>query len=174
VRSEILRHLRSDKHVFVAMMVDYYGMPSDLRRASVWPGRREATALAPGKRGDHVESAIAADIQKELRDARRFIPFVVMHEFEALLFSDCAKFAAGIGRSNLAEKFQKIRSRFDSPEDINDSPSTHPSQRVVDLVPEYQEPLFGSLAILEIGFEPICRECAQFRTWMERLERLVQ
>jgi hypothetical protein len=26
-------------------------------------------------------------------DARRFVPFVVVHEFEALLFSDCAAFS---------------------------------------------------------------------------------
>jgi hypothetical protein len=29
-------------------------------------------------------------------DPRRFVPFVVMHEFEGLLFSDCAAFSRGI------------------------------------------------------------------------------
>jgi hypothetical protein len=95
-------------------------------------------------------------------------------EFEALLFSDCTKFAAGIGRSDLAARFQEVRSEFNSPEDINDSPLTHPSQRVVDVVPEYQKPLFGNLAALEIGFEPMCRECSHFRAWLERLERLTR
>jgi Domain of unknown function (DUF4276) len=174
VRTEILRHLRTDMHVFVTTMVDYYGMPGDPRKTSAWPGRHKATALPSGKKGGHVEAALAADIKKELRDIRRFIPFVVMHEFEALLFSDCAKFAAGIGRSELATKFQEVRSEFDSPEDINDSPLTHPSQRVVDLVPEYQKPLFGNIAALEIGFEPMRLECSHFRAWMERLETLTR
>jgi hypothetical protein len=174
VRIEILKHLRSDAQVFVSLMVDYYGMPGDATKARVWLGRHEAAALPLGKRGGHVESALAVDIRRESRDARRFIPFVVMHEYEALLFSDCAKFAGGIGRSDLAGEFQKIRDQFDSPEEINDSPVTHPSQRVINLVPEYQKPLFGNLAVLEIGFEPICRECSQFRAWLERLERLIQ
>ncbi len=29
-------------------------------------------------------------------DPRRFIPYIVMHEFEALLFSDCDGFARGV------------------------------------------------------------------------------
>ncbi len=174
VRAEILRHLQTDKHIFVTTMVDYYGMPGGLRTSGAWPGRREATALASRMKGVHVESALDADIQEDLKDARRFIPFVVMHEFEALLFSNCARFAAGIGRSDLATKLQEIRDGFDSPEDINDSPQTHPSQRVIDLVPEYQKPLFGNIAALEIGFEPMRLECAHFRDWLERLEKLAK
>jgi hypothetical protein len=38
----------------------------------------------------------------------RFLPFVIMHEFEGLLFSDCNKFASGIGKPALAAKFQGI------------------------------------------------------------------
>ncbi|MGB2611005.1 MAG: DUF4276 family protein, partial [Isosphaeraceae bacterium] len=107
-----------------------------------------------------------------LGDARRFIPFVVMHEFEALLFSDCARFANGIGRKNLAERFQAIRDEFNSPEEINDSPLTHPSCRVAELVPDYQKPIWGNIAALEIGFDRIRSECPHFRAWLERLESL--
>jgi hypothetical protein len=97
-----------------------------------------------------------------------------MHEFEALLFSDCGRFAAAIGRHDLAAKFQEVRDAFESPEDIDDSPLTHPSQRVVNLVPEYQKPLYGNIAAIEIGLEPIRLQCAHFRSWMERLEKLTR
>jgi hypothetical protein len=172
VKAEILRHLRTDKHVFVTTMVDYYGMPSDPRLSGAWPGRREASKLEFKTKGSHVESALAADIRKHLKDASRFIPFVVMHEFEALLFSNSARFATSIGRAEISARFQEIRDGFNSPEEINDSPATHPAQRIIELVPEYQKPLFGNIAALDIGFEPICRECAHFRAWLERLERL--
>jgi len=174
VRKEILRHLRTDEQVFLTMMVDYYGMPSGPEKGNAWPGRHEARGLPSAKRGNHVESALAADVQKDRRDTRRFIPFVVMHEFEALLFSDCATFAAAIGRSDLAGMFQAIRRAFNSPEEIDDSPSTHPSQRVVDLVPHYQKPIFGNITALEIGIEPILAECPHFRTWLRHLERLTR
>ena len=37
-------------------------------------------------------------------DSSRFIPFVTMHEFEALLFSDCERFALGVGRREIANR----------------------------------------------------------------------
>ena len=98
VRTEIVRHLRTDVALFVTTMVDYYGMPSDPKKTKAWPGRYESTHLEYAKKAPLVESALSAEIQAELGDARRFIPFVVMHEFEALLFSDCGRFANGIGR----------------------------------------------------------------------------
>jgi hypothetical protein len=84
-------------------------------------------------------------------DSKRFVPFVVMHEFEGLLFSDCAAFSRVIGGSGLEADFRKIREQFPTPEEINDSPNTAPSKRVEALVPGYQKPLFGVLAVLEIG-----------------------
>ncbi len=105
-------------------------------------------------------------------DPKRFVPFVIVHEFEGLLFSDCARFAEGLGKPKLAKEFQAIRNRFASPEEINDSPTTHPSQRILELFPEYDKPLYGSLAALEIGFDPIREQCPHFRQWLERLESL--
>ncbi|MGZ3383964.1 MAG: DUF4276 family protein [Isosphaeraceae bacterium] len=172
VRTEIVRHLRTDAALFVTTMVDYYGLPSDPKKTKAWPGRYESTHLEYANKAPLVESALSAEIEAELGDARRFIPFVVMHEFEALLFSDCARFANGIGRGNLAERFQAIRDEFNSPEEINDSPLTHPSRRVVELVPAYQKPILGNIAALEIGFDRIRSECPHFRAWLERLESL--
>src|ERR1035437_6720578 len=107
-------------------------------------------------------------------NSRRFVPFVVMHEFEGLLFSDCAGFSRGIGRSALETEFRKIRDQFATPEEINDSPLTAPSKRVIDLVPGYEKPLLGTLAVLEIGLDAIRQECPLFRGWIERLEQWSQ
>lgn len=112
-----------------------------------------------------VEQALAADIARQSGrtfDARRFVPFVVVHEFEAPLFSDCTRFAAGIGRPDLAPRFQDIRNRFANPEEIDDSPRAAPSKRVQAVVPGYQKPLFGALAAIEIGLEAIRTACPTF------------
>jgi len=61
----------------------------------------------------------------------------MMHEFEGLLFSDCDRFGAGIGRIDLVPAFHAIRSAFGGPEEINDSPTTAPSKRVKDIIPDY-------------------------------------
>jgi hypothetical protein len=120
-----------------------------------------------------VESTLSTDICREMGAgfiSDRFIPFVMMHEFEGLLFSDCERFSRGIGRPDLADAFQAVRDAFASPEEINDSPVTAPSKRVVQLVQTYEKPLLGTLAVLEIGLDAIRRECPHFREWLSSLE----
>ncbi len=171
VRDGILNHLKEDAGSVISTMVDYYGLPQTGGKA--WPGRTEAGALAFEQRARSVENALLTDVCREMGrnfDSSRFIPFVVMHEFEGLLFSDCSLFAKGIERPDLAPKFQAIRDQFSTPEEINDSPITAPSKRVQNLVPGYQKPLFGAFAILEIGLDKIRSECPHFRSWIERLE----
>ena len=71
--------------------------------------------------------ALLTDICREMGgtfNPERFIPFVMMHEFEALLFSDCESFSRAIGRPELSAKLQSIRNQFPSPEEIDDSPIT--------------------------------------------------
>ena len=120
-----------------------------------------------------VQDAVRDDVVTEMGnrfDSDRFVPFVVMHEFEGLLFSDCAAFSRGIGRSDLDVSLREIRNDFTTPEEINDSPITAPSKRVEALVPGYQKPLLGVLAILEIGLACIRDECLHFNGWLAELE----
>jgi hypothetical protein len=95
-----------------------------------------------------------------------------MHEFEALLFSDCRELAEGVGQPALVGLFDTIRGGYASPEDINDSPMTHPSRRILDLAPGYQKPLVGNQIAQRIGLERIRAECPHFDTWMQRLESI--
>ena len=95
-----------------------------------------------------------------------------MHEFEGLLFSDCDAFGRGIERRDLIADFQEIRDDFNSPEEINDSPLTAPSKRVEALIPNYEKPLLGTLAVLTIGLNPIRNECSNFNSWISTLEHL--
>lgn len=171
VRSDILAHIKQDASCLATTMVDYYGLPKTGPEA--WPGRNEAGMLAFHHKAASVEAALSADICKEMGSGfnpNRFIPFVIMHEFEGLLFSDCEKFSRGIGQPELAPNFQAIRKQFPTPEEINDSPITAPSKRIEKLVPGYEKPLLGTLAVLEIGLDRIRDECPHFRNWLEKLE----
>ncbi|SRR6266404_4444703 len=174
VRKGIINHLKEDSGCIATTMVDYYGLPHG--KNGGWPGRAEASGLKSGAstKASFVENALRGDLADAMGkgfDNSRFIPFVVMHEFEALLFSDCAAFSSGIGRPNLAEEFTRVRNEFDTPEEINDSPDTAPSKRVGAIVPGYEKPLLGTLAILEIGLQRIRQECPHFNDWLGRLEQ---
>ncbi|WP_420637336.1 DUF4276 family protein [Candidatus Palauibacter sp.] len=171
VRKEITDHLKEDHGSLAATMVDYYGLPQSGPEA--WPGRDAASGLPYPENVAHVEEKLLRDVTSEMGHAfnpSRFIPFVMIHEFEALLFSDCQGFAEGIGQETLASDFQAIRDAFPGPEEIDDSPLTAPSKRITKLVPGYQKPLMGVLAALEIGLETMRSECPHFDEWLKRLE----
>lgn len=173
VRKDIVNHLRQDPGCISTTMVDFYGLPQE--GAGQWPGRA-TTASIHADKALHMEGALLNDLINSFGnevDFRRFIPFVVMHEFEGLLFSDCAAFARGIARIDLERDFQQIRNTFATPEDINDSPASCPSRRVENLVPGYEKPLLGTLAALEIGLKQIRANCPHFAYWMQQLESKV-
>ena len=102
----------------------------------------------------------------------RFLPFVMMHEFEALLFSDCGAFCRSVDRVELEPQLAKIRAGFASPEQINDSPQTAPSKRIEALMPRYRKPLDGVNAARAIGLDRMRAECPHFNDWLERLVAL--
>jgi hypothetical protein len=174
VKRDIVNHLKEDEACIATTMVDYYGLPQAGDRA--WPGRARATQLQTAQKAQCVEDALLDDLVGEMGsrfELRRFVPFVVMHEFEGLLFSDCAAFSRGIFRSDLESDFREIRDQFSTPEEINDSPITAPSKRVEGLVPGYEKPLLGTLAVLEIGLDHIRAECPHFDGWLMRLESVI-
>lgn len=171
VRKDIVRHLKQDRECVATTMVDYYALPASGDRC--WPGRAAAAGASPRATAASVEAAMLLDVSADMGEAfdpRRFVPFVVLHEFEGLLFSDCQAFARGIGRPDLSAAFQAVRDAFVTPEDINDSATTAPSKRVAALVPGYDKTFMGTLAILEIGVDRIRADCPHFEAWLSRLE----
>ena len=171
VRKAIVNHLRKDPGSIATTMVDYYGLPRIGPKA--WPGREDASRVVLQTKPEVVEKALLGDVVRTMGanfDSSRFIPFVTMHEFEALLFSDCERFALGIGNPKMTDPLQAIRDAFSTPEEIDDSPDTAPSKRVLALIPGYQKPLMGTLAALEIGLAAMRAESPHFDMWLKRPE----
>jgi hypothetical protein len=167
VLSDLREHLLQDPSCIHTTMVDFYALPAD------WPGRELAARARPAEKAGLVEAALVSALRENLGkgfDERLFVPYVVMHEFEGLLFSDCAAFSKEIGRPELISAFQAIRDEFASPEEINDSPFTAPSKRIEVLVPRYQKPLYGNASLLAIGLPQIRSQCPGFDQWLQRLE----
>lgn len=162
--------LLEDPTAYCTTFFDFYALPSN------FPGREEAaTKHSIQDKAGCIQNKLAEGLQARLGTSepmRRFIPYVQMYEYEGLLFSEPTKFAQGINQLAVAPQFQAIRSAFPTPEDINDSPRTAPSKRVIKLIPDYQKPILGTLAALEIGLETIRQECRLFDDWIKKLEAL--
>ena len=159
--------IRLRANAYVTTMVDYYGLPQD------WPGRAESGAQPPHLKADFVERAILEDMRGE-DAAANLIPYVMLHEFEAILFSDCEKLAAAVGYQQLTSAFQEIRDQFPTPEDIDDSREGAPSKRIEALLaPDvYRKPPVGLRGAQAIGLEAIRAECPHFAKWMDSLEAI--
>lgn len=161
--------LLQDRNSYCTTFVDFYGIAPD------FPGKEEAT-----------RKPILADMQRVVCDAfadklsqtldegpmRRFIPYVQMHEFEGLLFSDPGQLAIAFRRQDLTQKLWAIRDEFPTPEHINDSSVTAPSKRIQSLIPRYRKVQEGERAARAITLDKIRQECPLFSAWLARLETL--
>lgn len=170
VRRDVIAALKQDRERFCTTMFDYYAMPSD------WPGRSPTPHSSSSAVASTVERALADDIRHELGlgfDQRRFVPYVQMHEFEALLFSDPAAFASVmLDHSSAAETLLEIAASFDTPEDIDDSPMLAPSKRILAIAPGYEKVVHGLVAARRVGLPRMRAVCPHFNDWLTRLERL--
>ncbi len=168
VRKSIVTHLKQDESVVSTTMVDYYGLPGD------WPECTRRTG-SPVERAESIEEALLRDVCASMGPgfrSDRFVPNLVVHEFEALLFSDCKTFGRAIDQPDMSQRMEEIRARFGEPEKIDDSPDTAPSKRIASLVSHYEKRLHGNLAAMEIGVERMREACPHFRRWLEKLESL--
>ncbi|GAA5484097.1 DUF4276 family protein [Haloferula sargassicola] len=171
-KKQIQMLLRNPTASMVTTMLDYQGLHKE------FPGREGRTENSARAKGEAVASAMQADIS----DAR-YTPFVIMHEFEALLFSVPEVIAEVLRRPELVQPLKAIRaSKSDyvaTPEEINDSAATSPSARIEALCLQkfgsknvFQKTAHGPLIAEKIGLTTIRDHCPHFDNWLQKLEAL--
>ncbi len=169
-KDRLMRSFKEDSQLICTTMVDFYALPTD------WPARELAGSChTTDEKATSIEIALRQDMVDSMGsdfDSSRFIPYVQMHEFEALLFSDTAGLAAALGDIRLTESFQAIRDGFQSPEDINDHYDTCPSRRIEKIHQGFRKTINGLSAARKIGLNRMRRECPHFNQWLTKLESL--
>ena len=131
-------------------------------------------------KGDRTVEELEGELNRAIRtrisnnwDHRKVTPYVQKYEFEGLLFSNVDAFSSLTGATDaLVEELGKIRAKFPTPEDINDSSDTAPSKRIDKLMPSYQKVVDCSLIVAETGLDTIRSVCPRFNAWVARLESL--
>lgn len=168
VRNDIELYLKQRSDTYVTLFIDYYGIGTD------WPGLDEAK-----KKRTHTQKAAAFnqatydEVEKLFGDYgvfRRFIPYVAMHEFEALLFSEPEVLAGQLGVSQA--DVGAILTECGEPEAINDSSLTAPSKRLAALSGRFKKTATGIAVAEAIGLPTIRRECPLFNAWLTKIESL--
>jgi hypothetical protein len=169
VWKDFITTLKSDPSCYSTTFFDYYALGSDFLKLS------KSLGTQPDEKAQRIELAVDQDIAEKMGknfDQSRFKCYLSMHEFEALLFSNPARLADALDRTDLEKDLQSIRQKFPTPEDINDDPETAPSKRLIALCPRYDKVTGGNTAALEVGLDAMRSECPHFRSWLEWLESL--
>jgi hypothetical protein len=168
-KNDIEKHLKQRCDTWITLLVDYYGIKGD------WPGYQESKFQAVHTRKAEVMNQATADeVQRLFSDQnpeRRFIPYVSMHEIEALYFSDPAKLAAQIGVSQ--RQIDSILAECGEPEKINDNTQTAPSKRLEALSDRFKKTSTGIAIAQEIGVQKMRETCPLFNAWLTKIEQLV-
>lgn len=145
----------------VTSLVDFYGF-------------RDRTDRSVECLERHLFEKVRARIRRRREwDETKVFPYVQRHEFEGLLFSNVNAFTSvmDVSEESIAE-LCRIRSQFQTPEDIDDGAETAPSKRIARTIAMYRKALHGPLIAETIGLDAIREECPRFNQWVERLESL--
>ena len=156
IADEMLRYCKS--YDVVTSLVDYYG----------FRGKRHATVT-------ELEQKISDEIGNRAPGGIlcRIYPYVQLHEFEGLLFSNVRAFEniPGVTTANI-QRLTLIRSRFSTPESINCGEHSAPSKRIKGVIPTYQKVVNGLSVAEGITLAKIRQECNRFDSWIACLESL--
>ncbi len=155
-----LNLLLSDPNAIVTSLIDYYQLRPD------FPGLVASTAIIDkNDRMDYLEQQISGVITNP-----RFVPYIQLHEFEGILFSDIRGFnyIHTISAANRGQ-IQYIINHNPNPELINDGALTAPSIRLKALIPRYKKTFHGPIIALENGMNPVLAKCPRFNHWIETI-----
>ena len=146
-------------------MFDLYKLPHD------FPGYDDAALTSdPYQRVSILEAALSDDIADS-----RFIPYIQLHEFEALLLADPAKLDLYFYEyEDEIARLVEMAEGFDSPELIDDGDVSAPSKRIIGEIREYEywKASAGPIVADEIGLDTLRIRCKHFGEWLAKLEDL--
>jgi hypothetical protein len=166
-KEDIERWMKANRHseAHFTIMFDLYALPDD------FPSRGEAGRLAdPQQKVERLEEAFAADINHQ-----RFIPYLQLHEFEALLLADPRQFDwEFVDHAAAIDKLVTLSGQFTSPELIDEGATTAPSKRIIQILPDYEDlkTTAGPAIASRIGLPTLRAKCRHFHDWLARIEAL--
>jgi hypothetical protein len=155
-----LRNLLGDTDAAaITTLIDYYGLPTDVPGMGTRKG-------SPAACVEHVEKAIAGQFKD-----RRLRPFLMLHEFEAMLFTNIKKWEHRFDDAAAIARLKKDVAGL-APEGINETPRGAPSKRILHRLGGYEKPFHGPDALQDIGLDAIREACPHFAAWLTWAENL--
>lgn len=175
LKYQIKTHLKQDPTSFVTTLIDFYGIHAHHK----YPSWLEASKHNDKNIGmDLMENGMLTEVNIEMQS--RFFPYIQLHEFEALLFSDINVFDKNFETNEFLDYdyLQQTINQNYNPEMINDGVETAPSKRLSKIIKGYysdnenMKVFYGSLLTYDIGLIKIRAKCPRFNDWITKLENI--
>lgn len=169
LKYQVEKHLLEDKDAIVTTLIDYYGIYAHHEYPKWEEAKRK---INRAERMDILENEMLMDISEDLQT--RFIPYIQLHEFEGLLFSDLWVFDNNFEDDEFLDYDYLIQTIRDNPnpELINDGNETAPSKRLSRIIRGYDKVIYGALFAYDIGLAKIRSKCPRFNDWITKIENI--
>jgi Domain of unknown function (DUF4276) len=163
-KKDIIEWMKEDRNpdVYFTTMFDLYALPTD------FPRYEESKQISdPYRRVEFLEKAFSEDIND-----RRFIPYIQLYEFEALVLSNPSKLSIEyFDREKEINKLTELLIKNnDNSELINGN--NPPSKQILKLIPEYDKVAIGSTLEAFDEMDILRERCKHFGYWLTKLENL--
>lgn len=181
-----------------------FAKPTSLGGGLSWKRVRSELNLSLGDRRDHVWVTTIFDLyrlmnvpdcppieskggvekarlleaaMKEGLPSPNFVPYLQVHEFEALLYVDLSRLQEVFMDSADRKAIESLMWETEAlkPEEINEGESTAPSKRLVRTIKSYEfrKSTAGPATVEAIGLPSLRAACPHFNEWVTTLENLV-
>ncbi|MCK5295731.1 MAG: DUF4276 family protein [Alphaproteobacteria bacterium] len=142
----LVTFIKRGKYRITTTFVDYYGFKN-----------------SKGKTANQIMNEI-----KDRADKKHLIPYLQIHETEALWFSDTQTLSEAMNAdNNQLKKLKEISKKYPNPEDINNSVHTAPSKRLENIFKGYDKITDGNRIAKNIGIEKMIEKCPIFSSWTQ-------
>jgi hypothetical protein len=162
----LMARYQYDKEVFISVMVDLYAFPK--RGNTVYDD--EVRKQQNGKN----KALLLQDKMKVRMQYQNFIPYVQLHEYEALLLSKPNALLSFY--TDKAQEIENLKLEIAGmqPEEINETPEGAPSKRIIKYLPRYekQKTTAGVATAEQIGLPFLRENCPHFNDWVTKLESI--
>ncbi|OPC25360.1 hypothetical protein BAX95_00155 [Elizabethkingia meningoseptica] len=166
LKNEIELHYSTNPDRFITTFIDYYGLYA-YHNFPEW-----AVAHAHADKGDIMdilEAGMLADLS--VLSQGKFIPNILLHEFETLALSDHTAFSHYYDASEFNNAGLAAICALD-PETVNNGKATAPSKRLEANIPNYNKVSDGVELCKLIGLNNIRAKCPRFNIWITKLESI--
>lgn len=170
IRKDLVNSINESDSV-VTTMADFYKLPKDT------PHYKDSKSCVTDlQQVEYLEKAMQEDLSIDYPRAERyFIPYIQLHEFEALLFSSEQAYDQLFEDKEVDfKRLRQVMKTFPNPENINNGESTAPSKRLMNLMKGYNKVVHGVQIASEIGIDTLIKKCPHFRSWIDRLSKCMK